>query len=349
MKLKVFIISLLVASFMPIFAFGNHSFKTINSFDNFTSSDIDAIVGRYVPEDYRSAFYHYTDLGDKLSTANLRLQILAIGKHESGWKNVISKPNKNGTRDIGYLQLNSANLNNSWFMSRFGPESGSDYGKDLAEIALITCINYYKTLYASYGEDAVYCYNAGEGRYKKGSLPDSTIAYKRIVGKYLSGIIAECETYKLDRIINNLLGFNVLSGLAINIGNTLNLPISDTIINNFRFPSLNSLNSFNLFENENIVLLSYNFNLSSNTEDSLEVKKDTITLIIKNKRLSQVVLGISKRKEMDDIIKEIKSHGRTNSDYRYLGDYKPSKDEGCVASVFMYVPKNKIVVVVKTA
>ena len=116
------------------------------------------------------------------------IQLLAVGQWESGWKVTISPENKNGTVDLGFLALNSANINDDKFMSKFGPniEDGYVYNAALLdEYYLITCIKFYKYLYSRYGEDAAYCYNAGERRYLRETIPTSTYTYKKRVSEYV--------------------------------------------------------------------------------------------------------------------------------------------------------------------
>ena len=198
----------LVASILFVMTIGNmyaskNSFKSIDNFDEVTKIDINTVVRQYVPAKYVKAFNVATMCeNDELATANMRLQILAIGYHESGWtKTICDKPNKDGSLDIGYLQLNSKNIKNKWFMEKFGPDYETS---DDLERYLITCINLYKALYSLYGEDAVYAYNAGETRYLryrsgKSSLPKTTFTYKRWISKYTKDIFNEMCQAKSDR------------------------------------------------------------------------------------------------------------------------------------------------------
>ena len=179
------------------------SFKSIDNFNEVTKIDINTVVRQYVPSKYVKAFNEATIYeGDELATANIRLQILAIGYYESGWvKTICDKPNRDGSLDIGYLQLNSKNIKNKWFMQKFGPDYTTS---DELECYLVTCINLYKALYSLYGEDAVYAYNAGETRYLKyksgkGTLPRSTFLYKKCVSKYTTDIFNEMCQAKTDR------------------------------------------------------------------------------------------------------------------------------------------------------
>ena len=199
----VAILILIAVTFNANATNNRNSFKSIKSFDEVTSIDINTVVRQYVPSKYVKAFNKATICEDgELATANMRLQILAIGYHESGWtKTICDKPNRDGSLDIGYLQLNSKNIKNEWFMERFGPDYETS---DELELYLVTCINLYKALYSLYGEDAVYAYNAGETRYLKyksgkSSLPKSTFTYKKCISKYTKDIFEEMCQAKTDR------------------------------------------------------------------------------------------------------------------------------------------------------
>lgn len=199
----VAILVLIIALFDANATNSHNGFKNIKSFDEVSFIDIDTVVRKYVPSKYVKAFNQATICEDgELATANMRLQILAIGYYESGWiKTICNKPNRDGSLDIGYLQLNSKNIENSWFMERFGPNYETS---DELELYLVTCINLYKALYSLYGEDAVYAYNAGESRYlkyKSGkiSLPKSTSTYKKWVSKYTKDIFEEMCRAKTNR------------------------------------------------------------------------------------------------------------------------------------------------------
>lgn len=178
------------------------------SFDRIAAEDIklcdlDVIVRKYVPTKYINTFMYYTEGKSENDTLNLRIQILALGSLETGWKPLVSKQNKNGSYDKGYLQLNSYNINNRWFMDRFGPKHTDIYKYDTTdedELYLITCINFYKALRNIYGDDAAYCYNCGEMRYKRGQIPTSSYNYKKKMSNYVTSIISEIEEVKQERI-----------------------------------------------------------------------------------------------------------------------------------------------------
>lgn len=177
------------------------SFVTVND-KAFDESDYKTLISEYVPEKYVEAFYYYTQCDTVNKTNNLRLQILAVGEHETGWKPLTSKKNKNGSVDKGYLQLNSDNIKDDWFMWRFGPSINDSYSYDASdelEIYLIICIKLYKSLYLKYGDNATYCYNGGEGRYLRGRLPYSTYIYKKNVNEKLNQIKERLEEIKDSR------------------------------------------------------------------------------------------------------------------------------------------------------
>lgn len=170
-----------------------------------TLGDVTTVARNYVPEQYMSAFLQLTRMDDPVETANLRVQILAIGYHESEWKNIVSKPNRNKSRDYGYLQLNSNNINNKWFMEKYGLTPKDRYTlrnkNDKAELYLCVSIKFYKALYERYGDDAAIVYNCGETKYHRNTIPDSTYAYKKKVSKYLTQINVEVNDAASQRII----------------------------------------------------------------------------------------------------------------------------------------------------
>ena len=192
------LLAVLMACFLP--AIGYCYFLGENA-GEITLCDVDSVAGTYIPDDLQNVFNSLTDMGDEMTTADLRLRILAIGKVETGWNNTISKPNKNGSYDIGYLQLNSFNLKNAKFMEQFGPTFMEVYDRsNLTRIAFVTCIKYYKTLYSVYGEDAYYCYNAGEKRYLKGKVPPSTKSYVKKITKAFEDIVEEVKATADERV-----------------------------------------------------------------------------------------------------------------------------------------------------
>ena len=213
---KVIMIMLLVFFNCSVFAYTNDNLLSAdkirwdgNTFspvanEEIIEQDIVDLVKRYVPEKYVDCFLYYTYDEDKATRIDLRSRILSTGWVETEWKNVVGKRNANGTRDHGYLQLNSGNIKNAWFMEKYGPKKTDDYvrdTKDKTELYLIVCINYYKTLYTLYGgDDAFYAYNCGETRYLSNRIPVSTISYRNKILKKLGDIKEEIETIRVARI-----------------------------------------------------------------------------------------------------------------------------------------------------
>ena len=164
--------------------------------------DLTRVVNRYVPEKYRAAFYYYTDTGNAKETVDLRVHLLAIGDVESSWTPAISDRNRNGSYDIGYLQLNSYNIADPYFVWRYEPKPTDKYAynkKDKFELYLIMCIKLYKRLYSVYGGDAVYCYNCGETRYSENTIPQSTLNYRDKIVKKANLIYDELNEKSNER------------------------------------------------------------------------------------------------------------------------------------------------------
>lgn len=248
-KLRIAIIATVLYLLTTNSAFGAINYERYNDciFDtvdydsnsSIENADVEKVINDYVPVDCRKAFMHYTQGVDKFETINLRLQLLAMGQWESGWKVTISHTaNKNGTVDLGYLALNSANAESEWFMSRFGPNENDGFKYDENndnERYLIACIKFYKSLYDVYGEDAAYCYNAGVTRYTKRNIPSSTYTYKKRVSEYIEKFIQESEKYAATRIefaemlnsnkcLNSIaVGYNVLTNIDLSCNYRINL------------------------------------------------------------------------------------------------------------------------------
>jgi hypothetical protein len=154
----------------------------------YTQADMEELIQNVIPSKYVETFLFYTGMDD--NPALLRIQLLAIGKLESDWVKLRSdKVNKNGTHDVGYLMLNSNNINNNCFMGQFGPLD--EYpAKETTELYLITCIRYYQYLCQRYGyENSATVYNAGETKYARRAVPASTHAYVNRVNKYITDYI----------------------------------------------------------------------------------------------------------------------------------------------------------------
>lgn len=94
---------------------------------------------------------------------------------ESGWDcDMISKPNRNGTRDMGLMQLNSAYLA---YFARYN--DGQPVDPLDPQQNLKVGMRYLSDLYDRMGSwyNAVAAYNAGPGRVSAGNLPATTKRY----------------------------------------------------------------------------------------------------------------------------------------------------------------------------
>lgn len=192
------ILAILMAAILPAIGY---CYLPGEKTEGISLCDVDSVAGTYIPEDLHGVFNSLTDMGDDEITADLRMRILAIGKVETGWKNVTSKPNPNGSYDIGYLQLNSFNLKNEKFMEQFGPTFVEVYDKsNLTRTAFVTCIKYYKKLFTVYGENAYYCYNAGERRYLRGEVSPSTKTYVKKINVAFNDLLEEVKVVAEERV-----------------------------------------------------------------------------------------------------------------------------------------------------
>ena len=165
--------------------------------------DLHELAAEYVPEKYIPAFEHYTRCSTIEETVDLRLHILAVGKEESDWTPAIGAINKDGSVDIGFMQLNSNNIKNRWFNTLYGPSESDGFAYDKSdkmERYLIMCIKFYKALYNKYGDDACYSYNCGERNYREGTIPIITVIYSRKIKVRVNKLVAELEAKQNDHI-----------------------------------------------------------------------------------------------------------------------------------------------------
>ena len=183
--------------------------------------DVYNVAEKYIPKDLINVFKEYTNMDDEEETKFFAIQILSIGYWESGWKITKSKPNKDGSYDIGYMMLNTKNIENKRFMQIYGPEE--DVSTDL-EKYLIVCINFYKELYGRYKYNAIYAYNCGEGRYINRKIPKSTYIYKQRVKECIDKFNIEIKKESEERIRkeNFLKTFTKIIPKFIIYNNTLN-------------------------------------------------------------------------------------------------------------------------------
>lgn len=204
--MKRYVLMAIVLLFGSTMIFSSNAIDNQPVFDSFDFSikgsyehvenDLQSIVETMVPRKYVDTFNHYTTMPTLEDTINLRIHILAIGQIESEWTPAVSGINENGSYDIGYLQLNSYNLKNDLFLWKFSPKESDGFNynaSDNMERYMIMCIKLYKSLYKSYGNDACYCYNGGEGRYLNDRIPASTYGYQRRMSKEITIIVDKLE------------------------------------------------------------------------------------------------------------------------------------------------------------
>lgn len=187
-------------------------FQTLDG-NMYEEKDIISLIESIVPNEYYDIFLEATECKDQYTTDLLRINLLAIGQYESGW--VVLKShfaNKDGTIDVGYLMLNENNIKNISFMKTFCPKSilgkdidyldyvtTIDYDFNHISVYLVTCINLFKSLFEKYGCDAVYAYNAGEGRLLRNTIPNMTYNYKFVVKTILDDYIESAYSFKRKR------------------------------------------------------------------------------------------------------------------------------------------------------
>jgi len=177
------------------------SYKNAN--DDVLILDVNRVVKNVVPEDYYSLFLKCTEMPTERETIKFRIHVLAIGTWESGWKVLKSKQNTNGTYDLGYMALNSANISNIKFMNTFKPaeEIYESVKHDNNKLYFAVGIEYYRYLLEKYGPNqAVYCYNGGEYRYRKNTLPKSVYVYKVRVGELIQKYVKQIEMACKERV-----------------------------------------------------------------------------------------------------------------------------------------------------
>lgn len=140
---------------------------------------LDFIVVNSIPKEFQE-----TLIKETMEFPELRVWIVSIGYVESNWKYMESlQPNRNGSIDVGPLGLNINNLNNDYFIYKYGRED--DYLiKDKNNYYMALSIRYFIHWYKIYGTDAIFIYNAGPGRYLNNNLPQSTIEYEKKVRNY---------------------------------------------------------------------------------------------------------------------------------------------------------------------
>ena len=150
-----------------------------------------------IPEEFVDAFYYYT-VHDIASG----LELVAIGKRESRWKEFKSKKNKDGSYDYGPLQLNSNNIKNKKFMATYSPlEEEKHLVNSDNHLYMIVCIKYYLSLKKYFNSEMHQTLKVYNGGYRALSAKKNTRLYKQtesyasMVTKAISGVKENYKTY----------------------------------------------------------------------------------------------------------------------------------------------------------
>lgn len=133
-------------------------------------------LARKIPQKYQSfVFKMQVQLKHDIPYSILYNLIL----NESGWQEtIISKPNRNGSRDVGLGQLNEANLPYFEKVYYTGRQKFNPYnGFHNLEITMKYLSNLYRDLRS--WKLAVQAYNCGYRTVLLGKVPESTLRYSR--------------------------------------------------------------------------------------------------------------------------------------------------------------------------
>ena len=158
-----------------------------------------------IPDEYFDLFWYYTR-----ECSDLRPDILAIMKWESGnfRRSGYGPKNGNGSYDYGFMQINSYNLKNKWFVQKYGPKDRR-YIRNFHDETIVMGINYYKEMYELYGENAFACYNGGpkadrmirSGENRDSKFIKNVTTYQRYVSSIKTSILSDLDNLS-DSIVN---------------------------------------------------------------------------------------------------------------------------------------------------
>lgn len=150
-----------------------------------------------IPDEYFDLFWYYTR-----ECPDLRPDILAIMKWESGdfRRSGYGPKNKNGSYDYGFMQINSYNLKNKWFVQKYGPKDRK-YIRNFHDETIVMGINYYKEMHELYGENAFACYNGGpkadrilrSGENANSRFVKNVSTYQRYVSSIKKSILSDID------------------------------------------------------------------------------------------------------------------------------------------------------------
>lgn len=107
------------------------------------------------------------------------LLLVALIEVESGWNPRAVNKNRNGTKDLGIMQLNNKYL--EYYTWKFWDGSKLDPFDYNTNIEVGTAVLRYLYNLTGSWEDAIVAYNCGYTTYKKGKIPSTTRKYKETI------------------------------------------------------------------------------------------------------------------------------------------------------------------------
>lgn len=124
-----------------------------------------------------------------------RILLLAQAEIESGWIVMETKPNNNGSVDLGPLGLNSNNVKDKWFINKFWPFELEEDVKEINIMYMVACINFFKSLMCEFEtpEKVLIAYNAGPGAARTGRIPARTKLYIKWVSESFQKLSARFD------------------------------------------------------------------------------------------------------------------------------------------------------------
>lgn len=143
--------------------------KNRNYYEEALVSEIESYL-KVVPEKYRAFVVRTCQKYDVPV-----LYYVKLVQAETGWRNVISRPNRNGTRDYGIAQINGSNI--AFFDRIYFPDREFDVMNPFHNLEV--SIKHLSALYSQLRNWrlSVASYNCGLGAVLKNRIPNSTQLY----------------------------------------------------------------------------------------------------------------------------------------------------------------------------
>jgi hypothetical protein len=123
------------------------------------------------------------------------------------WTVMKSKPNNNGTIDLGPLGLNSNNIKDPWFRLKYWPTELEEAKADKNVIYMVACINFFTDLLNQFKtvEEVLIAYNAGPSTAKnKVRPPARTRLYISWVSESLNVIVNRFDDIAISEMLTAL-------------------------------------------------------------------------------------------------------------------------------------------------